>query len=444
MLRKEDNEYLTHVGPGTPMGTFLRHYWLPALMVEELPEPGCPPVRTTLLGEKLVVFRDHEDNFGALEEFCAHRTASLFFGRNESADSSDGQCGLRCVYHGWKYSYDGRCIDMPNERAGASFKEKIQIVAYPAKERGGVIWIYMGPRDTMPPLPEFEWAMVPETHRFVSKRRHFSNFMQQVDGSLDSSHVTFLHADAPLWHPSWTHQTRGARKHVLSPPELKISQTDFGLVVGARRDGDDGMDYWRITNWVMPWNVTVPRDDDEPIGAHAFVPIDDETSWAWNFSYVPERPLTQRERTFYAGGGHIHAELIPGSFDPVRNLGNDYLINRDLQRTVAFTGISGIVMQDAAVQESMGRIADRSREHLGGADAALIAARRRLMAEARALQEKGTLPTGRDPKTHHLRSVSVVLPKGVDWVQESLKQRMVKLGGFEDVAPSEHKHEHAE
>lgn len=434
MLSREDNELLTRVGPGTPMGALLRHYWLPTLLVEELPEPGCPPVRTTLLGEKLVVFRDHDNNIGALEEFCLHRNASLFLGRNESRNSPDGQCGLRCVYHGWKYSYDGRCIDMPNEPPGKDFKSRIRLVNYPARERGGVVWIYMGPPEVMPPLPEFEWAMVPEGHRYVSKRRHFSNFMQQVDGTLDSSHVTFLHADAPLWHPSWTHQHDGARKHVVTPPEINVRSTDFGLVVGARRDGAGDTDYWRITNWIMPWNVSVPRDGEEPIGAHAFVPIDDETSWAWNISYVPERPLTQRERAFYAGGGHIHAELIPGTFDPVRNRENDYLINRDLQRTVAFTGITGIVMQDAAVQESMGPISDRRRENLGSADLALITARRRLLAEARALRDTGALPTGRDPVGHRLRSISTVLPKGADWLRETERERTVDMARLDRAA----------
>ncbi|MFN3890660.1 MAG: Rieske 2Fe-2S domain-containing protein [Beijerinckiaceae bacterium] len=434
MLRKEDNELLTRVGPGTPMGALLRHYWMPTLMSEELPEPGCPPVRTTLFGEKLVVFRDHNDNIGAIEEFCAHRGASLFLGRNESEDSPDGQCGLRCVYHGWKYSYDGRCIDQPNEPPAKQFKENIKLTAYPAREHGGVIWIYMGPKEAMPPLPEYEWTLVPDTHRFISKRRHFSNFMQAVDGTLDSSHVTFLHADAPLWHPSWTHQMKGARKHVLAPPEINVRSTDFGLLVGARRDGDNNMDYWRITNWIMPSNVTVPRDDDEPIGAHIFVPIDDETTWAWNISYVPERPLSQRERSFYASGGHIHAELIPGTFDPVRNKDNDYLINRDLQRTVAFTGITGIVMQDAAVQESMGPIADRSREHLGSADTALVAARRRLLSEARALRDTGALPTGRDPQSHHLRSISTMLPKNADWLTETISLRAVDVASYRRAA----------
>jgi phthalate 4,5-dioxygenase oxygenase subunit len=430
MMRQEDNELLTRVGPGTPMGAMMRHYWLPVLMVDELAEPGCPPVRTTLLGEKLVVFRDHKNRIGALEEFCAHRGASLFLGRNEGEESMDGQCGLRCVYHGWKYSYDGQCIDMPNEPPGKGFKEQVKLTAYPAREHGGVIWIYMGPTEAMPPLPEYEWTLVPDTHRFTSKRRHFTNYLQAVDGTLDSSHVTFLHADAPLWHPSWTHQMQGARKHVLSAPEVNVRQTDFGIVAGARRDGADGQDYWRITNWIMPSHVTVPRDDDEPIGAHMFVPIDDETTWAWNISYVPERPLSHRERIFYAKGGHIHAETIPGTFDPVRNKGNDYLINRDLQRTVAFTGISGIVMQDAAVQESMGPIADRSREHLGSADVGLIMARRRLMSEARALRDEGKLPSGRDPQTHHLRSISAVLPKGADWVAETLALRTVDVSRY--------------
>jgi phthalate 4,5-dioxygenase oxygenase subunit len=428
MLSKEENELLTQTGPGTPMGQLLRHYWAPVLLAEEVPDAGSPPVRVKLMGERLVVFRDHDGNIGALDEFCAHRGASLFFGRNESTDSRDGNCGLRCCYHGWKYRYDGQCVDMPNEPENARFKDDIRLKAYPAREHGSVIWIYMGPIESMPPLPEYEWTLLPDSHRYITKRLHSSNFMQPVEGSLDSSHVSFLHSDAPMWHPNWTHQMYGTRKHVLQPPQFRVRPTDFGFVVGARRETDDAEhDYWRITNWVMPWNVSIPRDDLEPMGAHSFVPIDDEHCWAWNISYVPERPLTQREIAFYSSGGHIHAEQDPKTFVPVRTLENDYLINRDLQRTVSYTGITGIVMQDAAMQESMGAVSDRSRENLGSADSAILALRRRLMGEARALRDEGKLPTGRNPESHHLRSISAVLPGGVDWLKATEDLRRVEV-----------------
>src|ERR687883_1053921 len=151
MLSQQDNELITRVGPGTPMGTLMREYWIPALLSSELPGPDCNPVRVLLLGEKLVAFRDSSGKVGLLDNHCPHRGASLFFARNE-------ECGLRCVYHGWKFSIDGSCVDMPNEPPESNFKDKVRAVAYPCREQGGVIWTYMGPRSEPPPLPELEWA----------------------------------------------------------------------------------------------------------------------------------------------------------------------------------------------------------------------------------------------------------------------------------------------
>src|SRR2546425_11564441 len=119
MLGREENDLLTRVGPQTPMGDTMRRYWIPALLAWELPEPDCPPVRVKLLGEDLIAFRDTEGRVGLLEEFCPHRRASLFFGRNE-------ECGLRCVYHGWKFDVSGRCVDMMNEPPEHQFGHKIR------------------------------------------------------------------------------------------------------------------------------------------------------------------------------------------------------------------------------------------------------------------------------------------------------------------------------
>src|SRR5712692_2506385 len=169
MLTREENELVTRVGPGTPMGQALRCYWLPALLAEEISAPDCPPVRVRLLGEDLVAFRDTEGPGGLLGAHCPHRGASLFFGRNE-------ECGLRCVYHGWKYDVAGRCVDMPSEPEESTFKDRVQITAYPCAERGGVIWTYMGPPDRQPALPELEWALLPERQRYVSKRLQECNW----------------------------------------------------------------------------------------------------------------------------------------------------------------------------------------------------------------------------------------------------------------------------
>ena len=187
MLSREDNELLTHVGPGTSMGSLLRCFWQPFALSTELPRHDSDPIRVRLLGEDLVAFRDSNGTVGLIQNNCPHRGASLFFGRNEES-------GLRCVYHGWKFSADGTCVDMPNEPADSDFKHKVRAIAYPTEERGGVVWAYLGPPDQKPGLPELEWTHVPESHRYVTKRTQFCSFLQNVEGEVDSSHVSFLHS----------------------------------------------------------------------------------------------------------------------------------------------------------------------------------------------------------------------------------------------------------
>src|SRR5499427_3772110 len=186
MLTHEQNELITRTGPATPMGNFLRRYWIPILLAEELPENECPPVRVKLLSERLLAWRDSRGRCALIDEFCAHRGVSLWFGRNE-------ENGLRCPYHGWKYDVTGQCIEVPSEPIESGFCKKIKLAAYDCIERGDVIWVYMGPPDCKPPLPNFEWATVPATHRFVTKRTQECNWLQALEGGIDSVHVSFLH-----------------------------------------------------------------------------------------------------------------------------------------------------------------------------------------------------------------------------------------------------------
>src|SRR5437870_753037 len=188
MLNKADNELLTRVGAGTPMGELMRQYWLPVLHSWEI-EPDGPPFRVRLLGEDLIAWRDSNDQPALIGEHCPHRGASLFFGRNE-------ECGLRCVYHGWKYDVDGRCVDQPNEPAESNFKNKIRATAYRAVDWGGVIFAYLGPRQDNPPgLPQFEWALVPEAQRHHQYKAVLDcNWMQALEGDIDTSHLYFLHS----------------------------------------------------------------------------------------------------------------------------------------------------------------------------------------------------------------------------------------------------------
>src|SRR5438067_4559181 len=204
MLSAEDNALLTYSGPGTAMGALMRRYWIPCLLSSELPEADCPPLRTTLLGESLVAFRDSQGRVGLLDEHCAHRGASLFFGRNE-------ECGLRCVYHGWKFDLEGHCVDMPNEPAESNFKHKIQHAAYPCEERGGVIWTYMGPAHKRPALIDLEWMRLPAGHSFISKTYEECNYLQGLEGGVDTSHSSFLHRRKEEVVAKWR-QTENWRK----------------------------------------------------------------------------------------------------------------------------------------------------------------------------------------------------------------------------------------
>jgi nitrite reductase/ring-hydroxylating ferredoxin subunit len=407
------------------MGALLRQYWIPALLPWELPEPDCPPVRITLLGERLVAFRDTLGRVGLLAEHCPHRGASLFFGRNE-------ECGLRCVYHGWKFDVEGRCVDMPSEPPESTFKDRIRQRAYPCVEHGGVIWTYMGPPERRPPLPELEWALVPDTHRYVSKRLQECNWLQAMEGGIDSSHISFLHRSFNL-DDGRLPNSRGQEYARRDPhPRFEVEEVDYGLLIAARRTVDEQHYYWRITQWLMPWYTLIPPFGDNPIGGHAWVPLDDEHCWAWSVDWHPARPLSDAELAGYRAGKGIHAALIPGTFRPVANKDNDYLIDREAQRTRSMTGIVGISAQDCAVQESQGPIYDRTQEHLGTSDSAIIAARRRLLRAVRGLAQGEELP-GRDPASHRVRSVSLVLPKDVPFLEGA---RHALVARPESYAPS--------
>jgi phenylpropionate dioxygenase-like ring-hydroxylating dioxygenase large terminal subunit len=406
-MKKEQNDLLTQTGPGSALGELFRRYWLPALLSEELPEPDGPPVRLQLLSERLITFRDSSGRLGAIDEFCAHRGVSLWFGRNE-------EDGLRCPYHGWKYDVTGQCTEVPSEPVESGYCERIKLKSYPLVERGGVIWIYMGPPELQPPLPEWEFATVPASHSFMSKRLQECNWLQALEGGIDSSHVSFLHRGALNRDPLF----KGARGNQYNlgdlAPVFDVAQADGGLFIGARRNAEDNQYYWRITPWIMPSFTMVPPRGDHPVHGHFWVPIDDHHNWAWSFDYHPNRPLTEEERQAMKDGHGIHVRYVPGTFIPLQNRSNDYLMDRAAQKAgITYSGIEGIAMQDASLQESMGPIQDRTRENLVGTDNGIIMARQRLLKAARALQDKGEMPPGRDPQHQRVRSAAVLLVRGV-------------------------------
>jgi len=411
MLRKEQNDLLTGTGPDTPMGRMFRSYWIPALLSGELPDCDCPPVRVKLLSERLVAFRDTTGRYGLIDEFCAHRGVSLWFGRTEA-------CGLRCSYHGWKYDVTGQCVEVPSEPEQSGFARKIKLRSYPLVERGGVLWTYMGPDESAPPLPEWEFITVPPSQTFASKRFQECNWLQAMEGGIDSSHVSWLHRGDLNSDPLF----KGARgnEYNLSDarPVFEVVESPGGLYIGARRNAEGGRYYWRITQWVMPSFTMIAPRGAHSIHGHFWIPIDDEHCWAWSYDYHPVRDLTEIELAAMRDGRGIHVRYVPGTFRPLANSDNDYLIDRAAQKAGrTFSGVEGIAMQDASLQESMGPIVDRTKENLVSTDNGIIMARHRLLRALKAYTDKGVVPPGVDPQHQRVRSAAIVLPPDVPFTE---------------------------
>ena len=244
MVGQEDQfSVLTRVSAGTPMGNLFRRFWLPALLASELPEPDGAPIRLRILGEDLIAFRDTEGRIGIVGAYCPHKMAPLFFGRNEA-------CGLRCVYHGWKFNVDGDCVEIPNITPPDNFetlKQRMRLKSYPAREAGGLIWVYMGPKEQIPELPEMAWLDLPKEHIHVSRWLHRSNWLQAVEGEIDTSHISFLHSVLDP-DPDGPDRLRLARD---GAPEIIMRETDYGFYYGARRRFGERLRRRSMTFWAM-------------------------------------------------------------------------------------------------------------------------------------------------------------------------------------------------
>ena len=427
MLSATDNETLTKIGPGTLMGDLFRQYWLPVLFSNEFADPDGPPVRVRLLGEDLVAFRSTRGEVGLLAEQCPHRGASLYYGRNE-------EDGLRCVYHGWKFDVAGQCVDMPSEPAQSNFRDKVRQAAYPCVERNGVVWTYMGPRVEAPAFPEYEFAMVPASHSVSAPITLACNWLQILEGDLDSVHSDFLHS-------MLTEDEITAGKSLIDPtryvpPSVEVAQADYGLAKGARRAHGDDSYYWRIYQYMLPAVVLLPANQDT-IMYRMTVPIDDDHTTFWNGQYAPARPLSDDERKRHirtrSQGGYQTPTADPRSrWRPVANRDNDYLLDREAQATKRYSGIPPIKLQDVAMTESMGPVMNRTKEHLGTTDAAIIQMRRVILRSAHALREFGTVPAGvDDPSVFRVRSATAILPRATNWLEET--QRALRATNDEPV-----------
>lgn len=434
MLSPEDNDLVTRVGRGTPMGDLMRQYWLPFLLSWELDADG-PRQRIRLLGEELVAFRDTSGRVGLLRDFCSHRGASLFYGRNE-------EDGLRCVYHGWKYDVNGRVVDMPNEPPESRFKDRIQHPSYPCREAAGVIWTYMGTRKEPPPLPELEWMSVPDDHRILAKRVQFCNWAQAIEGEIDSSHLGFTHSRVSDHKGTPAGDVIAAANQVDRHPRFRVLDTDYGVLIAARRDTPQGTYYYRISQFAMPfWTLVASGTEraDPTRGTRAWIPIDDESVLVLATTFHPLRPLTDSERSVLktgGGAGYVGSDyFLPpttepyGAWRPIARKENDYLRSEELQKTTYFSGVAEFWAQDALMQESMGKIYDRTWEHLGTSDTAIIRARKRMIDAARALRSSGTVPpTVDDPSLYRIRATVAALPRDVSWLEATEQWRRVVPG----------------
>ena len=434
MLSSADNELLTRTGAGTAMGEYFRRYWLPVALSSEIAQPDSPPIRVKVMGEDLLAFRDTQGRVGLIEPHCAHRGANLFFGRNED-------CGIRCIYHGWKYDVAGKCVDMPNVEPGAAYHGKISIKAYPTREFGEMVWAYMGPMrgprehiERMPEVPQLEYGMLPASHRYVTKRLQACNWAHSMDGALDTAHFSFLHMPSPklasnenLTVAADEKRLRWLRNDPL--PRFTVLDHDVGFVVGGARRADGKELYWRITQFMLPsHSVTPSAMPGEVYYGYSWVPVDDESCWIYIYGWHPDRPISAEERAkFDQGGFGQFAELGPG-YVPLRNRSNDYLIDREEQKHRSFTGVRGIAEQDAMAQESQGLIADRTREHLTPTDVAIVRFRRLMLGEARALREGREPAAAQRHECYRLRSGGAVLSSDLSF-EEVMKERFGSVSG---------------
>jgi phthalate 4,5-dioxygenase len=398
MTTAKESAELTRIGPATVMGQLMRHYWIPAALSSELTRDG-PPLRLMLLGEKLIAFRDSTGRVGIMDHRCPHRCASLFLGRNEAN-------GIRCVYHGWKFDVEGKCVDMPSVPPHQDFKHKVRARAYKAIERAGVVWVYMGAAAEPPPMPALEILLMPDDEVGVRCIQRGCSYLQALEGDIDTSHFAFLHAghvdpdDVPEDHPI---------RHTVAnrAPEYHVADAPWGTQYAAYRSAGAGRTSWRFANFLFPFWTQQPQGEfAEHVHARAWVPLDDTLAmfyylwWkAGTSSMARSRPALKDGKPF--GGDGPDPEFLPNTTDWLgrwrlaANENNDWLIDRDAQRNNSiYTGIQNIHLQDQAVTESMGAVTDHGFEHLAPSDQMITRTRRRLLMAARALYENGVLPPG--------------------------------------------------
>ena len=437
MLTHEDNELLCRVGPGTPMGDLMRQYWIPALPSSEFPEPDGPTKRMMLLGETFVMYRDSNGVMGAVAEACPHRGASMYFARNEA-------CGLRCQYHGWKYDREGTLVDLPTERDGSRakqhFMDTVKIGAYPCHEVNHMVWVYMGTRDTPPPFPRFEINTIPEEWcQRPAIMMEEANWMQNMEGDLDSVHLNWLHRRLAEDSEQPPLGMRGFWSPDPTPPELDVERTDYGAYYTSQRLFQD-QTWHRINQFIFPFHTMISVGNI--INLRSFVPLDDTHAMLISHTGNPAGPMPEamnfRETDpFGEVGGYEPRTNDPRSYFVTKaNKANDYMRDLAVEKTLMHCGIPFVLnLPDRAMTELMcgfdgEPLYDRTKEHLGSTDAYVSAVRSQLIGAAKHLRDTGEVPANVDDVSlDRVRSASVLLPQDVDWRAETVAARSADVEG---------------
>ena len=385
MLPRSDNERICRVGPGTPMGEVFRRYWLPVCVSTQIAKPDSAPLRVSLLGERLVVFRDSAGKVGVLDELCPHRGASLALGRVE-------ECGIRCLYHGWKFAVDGTILDTPNNR-DESFKKRVKATAYPVREEGGMIWAYLGAAAKMPAFTRYAFMDAAAENRTILRVNVKANYLQLLEGGFDSSHVGILHSNVA--RPGWiddavtrsTDETNPANLAVDdNAPTLDPENSDFGFYYAAFRqsDGADRAINVRVVPFIMPSTRIIPAPSQ--LYTVFETPADDESTST--YIIIHGNAAVDRERVKALLGLNDPRYWSEEDCDFKPTWADRF--GQDRQRMKEnWSGLSGVEQEDAIISMSMGPIFDRSKEHLVPADRAVVRVRQRLLEAARAVEQGG-------------------------------------------------------
>ncbi|RKF21773.1 MarR family transcriptional regulator [Altericroceibacterium spongiae] len=414
-MTPEQNDLLCRVEGDAPMGQLMRQHWIPACMSEEVAEPDCTPLRVRLLGENMVVFRDSEGRVGALDELCPHRRASLVFGRNE-------ECGLRCLYHGWKFDVNGNVLDMSSEPEDSALRKKMKTRAFPVTEAAGFIWVWMGDPDNVGEFNAPNWSSAPDEKISIMKIHAACNWAQILEGAIDSSHSSSLHSTnmptADDVSGSTATDTAWLRPSADKSPRIEVEKTSFGFRYAAIRKpirDADKQDYVRTSLFIAPFTAIIPSNDQYHL-SQLLIPIDDENTFFYWIAWHPEKGISRDAWRKFCGA-EIGKDVEPVTFRKMRNYENNYLQDREAMKAGDFTGIYGIPCQDMAMWESMGRIADRSEDHLGSSDKAIFTFRTQMYRAAQAVQKGEPAIGTTEPSIPqaNLMTFQGMIPKGEDW-----------------------------